>query len=147
MNIREANHSDIENNLLNLYIDGYNYHRDGRPDIFQSKDKSELIADLTDTINSSNILVIENSKKLLGYISYHIKEKHDKIMWIDELVVDKNSRHSGNGKRLVEKVKEIAKKEGCKRVEFCCWSFNQNAMDMYKHIGCNEQRVILEINL
>ena len=42
---------------------------------------------------------------------------------------------------------EIAKEEGCKRVEFCCWSFNQNAMNMYKHMGYKEQRVTLEMDL
>ena len=68
-------------------------------------------------------------------------------MWIDELVVYKDNRHSGNGKKLMEKIKEIAKKENCKRVEFCCWSFNQNAMEMYKHIGYKEQRSVLEMNL
>lgn len=146
MNFRNAKLEDI-GNLLDLYIDGFKYHYKGRPDVFLDKDEKKLKDDLMNTIHNSNVLILENNKKILGYVIYQIKEKHNKIMWIDELVVDKNSRKMGNGKNLMEKVKEIAKEEGCKRVEFCCWSFNQNAMDMYKHIGFKEQRVILEMDL
>lgn len=146
MNFRNAKLEDI-GNLLDLYIDGFKYHYKGRPDVFLDKDEKKLKDDLMNTIHNSNVLILENNKKILGYVIYQIKEKHNKIMWIDELVVDKNSRKMGNGKNLMEKVKERAKEEGCKRVEFCCWSFNQNAMDMYKHIGFKEQRVILEMDL
>lgn len=146
MNFRNAKLEDI-GNLLDLYIDGFKYHYKGRPDVFLDKDEKKLKDDLMNTIHNSNILILEKDQKILGYVIYQIKEKHNKIMWIDELVVDKNNRKMGNGKKLMEKVKEIAKEEGCKRVEFCCWSFNQNAMDMYKHIGFKEQRVILEMDL
>lgn len=47
----------------------------------------------------------------------------------------------------MDKIKEIAKAEECQRVEFCCWSFNKNAMNIYKHIGYKEQRVILEMDV
>lgn len=147
MNVRKAKLEDIGMNLLDLYIDGFKYHYNGRPDVFLDKDERNLKDDLINTINNSNILILEKDKKILGYVVYQIKEKNDKIMWIDELVVDKNNRHMGNGKKLMEKIEEIAKEAGCKRVEFCCWSFNQNAMDMYKHMGYKEQRVILEIDL
>lgn len=30
-------------------------------------------------------------------------------------------------KKKRDKIKEIAKQENCKRIELCCWSFNQNA--------------------
>ena len=68
-------------------------------------------------------------------------------MWIDQLVVDKNNRNLGYGSKLIEKIKDMAKEEDCKRVEFCCWSFNQNALNMYKHMGYEEQRVIFEMNV
>ena len=147
MNVRKAKLEDIETNLFDLYIDGFKYHYNGRPDVFKNKDEEELKNNLVETINNSNILILENDKKILAYVAYQIKEKHNKIMWIDELVVDKDNRNSGNGKKLMDKIKEIAKAEECKRVEFCCWSFNQNAMNMYKHIGYKEQRVILEMDV
>lgn len=147
MNIRKAKLEDIGMNLLDLYIDGFKYHYNSRPDVFLDKDERNLKDDLMNTINNSNILILEKDEKILGYVVYQIKEKNEKIMWIDELVVDKNNRHMGNGKKLMKKIEKIAKEEDCKRVEFCCWSFNQNAMDMYKHMGYKEQRVILEMDL
>ena len=147
MNVRKAKLEDIGMNLLDLYIDGFKYHYNGRPDVFLDKDERNLKDDLMNTINNSNLLILEKDEKILGYVVYQIKEKNEKIMWIDELVVDKNNRHMGNGKKLMKKIEKIAKEEDCKRVEFCCWSFNQNAMDMYKHMGYKEQRVILEMDL
>lgn len=147
MNIRKANLFDIENNLLNLYIDGFKFHYEGRKDIFSDKKESELKEELINKINSSNILVLEIENKILGYIAYQIKENHNRVMWIDQLVVDKNNRNLGYGSKLIEKIKDMAKEEDCKRVEFCCWSFNQNALNMYKHMGYEEQRVIFEMNV
>ena len=68
-------------------------------------------------------------------------------MWIDQIIIDKDNRCLGYGKMLIQSVKQIAKENECKRIEFCCWSFNKNAMEMYKHICCSEQRVIFEIDL
>lgn len=82
-----------------------------------------------------------------GYIAYHIKDKHDRILWIDQLVIDEKYRKQGYGKELVNKLKEIAKNEKCKRVELNCWSFNQDAKKMYMHIGFIEQKTTLEIDI
>ena len=49
--------------------------------------------------------------------------------------------YTGNTKKVAE---EIAKKEKCVRVEFCCWSFNKHANEIYNHLGFKEQRVIFE---
>lgn len=105
MNIRKARLEDVEKNLLNLYVDGFEYHHTGRPDIFPSRNRKELKEDLINTINNSHILVLEDNEEILGYVVYQLKEKRDKTLWIDELVVDKDNRHSGNGKKLMEKIK------------------------------------------
>lgn len=51
-----------------------------RPDVFKNKDEEELKNNLIETINNSNILILENNKKILAYVAYQIKEKHNKIM-------------------------------------------------------------------
>jgi len=147
MNIRKANLKDIENNLLNIYIEGFKYHYNGRSDIFSDKKDEELKNDLINTIKKNNILILENNEKIIGYIVYEIKEKYNKIMWIDQLVIDINYRHNGYGKILMDKVKDIAILEKCQRIEFNCWSFNKNAIDMYKHLGFKEQKIIFEIDI
>ena len=42
MNVRKAKLEDIETNLLDLYIDGFKYHYNKRPDVFKNKSKQEL---------------------------------------------------------------------------------------------------------
>lgn len=75
MIIRKAKLEDIGMNLLDLYIDGFKYHYNGRPYVFLDKDEKNLKDDLINTINNSNILILEKDKKILGYVAYHIKEK------------------------------------------------------------------------
>ena len=41
MDIRKAKLEDIDLNLLDLYIDGFKYHYNGRPDVFGNKDEQE----------------------------------------------------------------------------------------------------------
>lgn len=147
MNIRKAKFKDIENNLLNLYIQGFEYHKNIRPDIFSNKTKIGLKEELKTTINNSNLLVLEKKENVIGYIVYQIKEKHDKMIWVDQLIIDENNRRLGYGKLLLEKIKEIAKEKNCKRIELSCWAFNQNAIDMYEHIGYKKQKIVLEMEL
>ena len=146
MTIRKGTIEDLNNNLLNVYIEGFRYHYNGRSDIFTNKTDEELKEDLINDINNKNLLVIED-QLIIGYIIYKINDKHAKILWIDQLVIDERYRKKGYGKELYNKVKEIAKNECCKRIELSCWSFNENAIDMYKHIGFTNQREILEINI
>ena len=146
MTIRKANKEDINNNILNLYIHGFRFHYNGRPDIFRNKTDEELKESLLDELDKLTFLVLEDTS-IKGYIAYHIKDKRDKILWIDEFIIDEKFRHQGYGKMLIDKVIEIAKEEKCKRVELDVWSFNNNAIDMYKHIGFDKQREMLEINI
>ena len=57
--IKEADKEDINNGLLEVYIEGYRYHQNGRPDIFinLSDDtlKEEKTNSLIERINNSNI--------------------------------------------------------------------------------------------
>ena len=44
----------------------------------------------------------------------------------------------------MEQIKKIAKKEQVKRIELNVFSFNENAIKLYKKLGYKEQRIILE---
>ena len=47
----------------------------------------------------------------------------------------------------MEEVKNIALKNNCVRIELNCWIFNDNAINMYEHIGFKKQRIIYEMEL
>ena len=144
MEIRKVQKDDLNKGLVDVFIEGYRYHCDGRPDIFSHKSDDNLKEDLVKAIVNDSILVLEDEDKIVGYIDYEIREKHAKTIWVDQLVISEKCRGKGYGKKLMEEIARIAKEEGCERIELECWSFNDSALGMYKHLGFDEQRVKLE---
>lgn len=145
--IREATINDIDNGLLELFIEGYRYHQNGRPDIFQNLSIEELKVDLIKNFEILTTLILIENKIIVGYLSYKIKEKHTKKLEVDQLIIIKEFRHKGYGKILMDKAKDIAKETNCDRIELNCWIFNENALNMYEHIGYNRQRIIYELKI
>jgi len=143
--IRAAEIKDIEINLLNIFIKGYNLHHNNRPDKFSSRTNNDLRNILIESMNEEDFLVIEYKNKIIGYASYKIKEKNsNKFLWIDELVIDDDFQGRGFGKAIITKLEELSRKESCKSIEFCCWEFNKKAQEIYKYLDYKVQRVIYE---
>jgi len=147
MNIREANINDIDNGLLEVYIEGYNYHVNGRPDIFIELTNEQLRKDLEDILNYFPTIVVEENNRVVGYLTYKIKEKHTKKLDVDQLVILEQYRGKGYGKKLMNEIKRIAIEENCDRIELNCWMFNDKALGMYEHIGFDKQRIMYEMKL
>lgn len=146
MVIRDASIDDVNDGLLDLYIEGYRMHYGARKDIFNFKTNDELKEDLIDQLNDNIekfILIIEENR-IRGYASFQYKVRATRSLWIDELIIDKSCRNKGYGKTLLEEIKNRALENDCERVELNCWSFNEDALRFYKKIGYIEQRVILE---
>ena len=144
MIIREATIEDIDNNLLNLYIDGYNIHYEGRKDVFPNKSREELSTDLHRLVNDGNevVFVLIDNDKIVGYLAFEIK--HFNIMWIDQFIIDNEYRNKGYGKYFINEMFKYARKNNYKRVELNCWVFNNNAISFYEELGFREQRIIYE---
>lgn len=143
MEIRTATIKDLDD-LAVLFIEGYNYHKEGRKDIFLDKDEIKLKDELQKELEKEDvhILMLIDNNKVLGYMNYEIKKRSN--LWINEIIITKDYRGRGYSRLLIDKAFEVAREKGLKRVELDCWSFNQNAIDMYKYLGFNEQRVTLE---
>lgn len=145
--IKEATIKDIDKGLLKVFIEGYRYHQAGRPDIFANLSDEILKEDLIKNFEKLSTLIICDNDTIVGYLSYVIKERHTKKLDVDQLVIMEQYRGKGFGKKLMDKVKEIALKNNCGRVELNCWLFNENALSMYEHIGYERQRIIYELKL
>ena len=135
--------------MLKLYVDGYNMHKDNRPDYFSDKSVEELANTLKEELikNVKKYIVVETDNKIVGYCAIVYREKKIKTIWVDEFYIDSNYRKMGFGKKLIDKIKELGKENNSEKIELNCWSFNDNAFDFYKHIGFNEQRVIMEYDM
>ncbi|MEE0700110.1 MAG: GNAT family N-acetyltransferase [Bacilli bacterium] len=147
MIIREANLNDIDNGLLNVFIEGYRFHQNGRPDVFSNLSDDSLKKDLIDNLSKFTILILLDKEEIVGYLAYNIKEKHSKKIHIDQLIVTEKSRGHGYGKLLMNELIKIGKENNCERVELDCWTFNENALAMYEHIGFKKQRIMYEYDL
>lgn len=147
LKIREATLNDFDKGLLKVFIEGYRYHQNGRPDIFANLSDEELKNDLIQNFNRLTTLVILDDEKIVGYLSYIIKKRHTGKLDVDQLVILEEYRDQGLGKKLMEEAKKIAKENECDRIELNCWLFNENALNMYEHIGYNRQRIIYEMKL
>lgn len=145
--IREATLNDIDKGLLKVFIEGYRYHQNGRPDIFANLTAEELKNDLIQNFERLNTIVILEDENIVGYLSYIIKKRHTGKLDVDQLIILEQYRGKGLGKRLMDQAKKIALENGCDRIELNCWLFNENALNMYEHIGYNRQRIIYEMKL
>ena len=145
--IREGRIEDLEKGLLNVFIEGYRFHQNGRPDIFADISDEMLKQDLIKSMETLSTLVILDNEDVVGYIAYEIREKHSKKINVDQLVITEKYRKYGLGKKLMDAVKNIGIKEKCNRIELNCWMFNTNALAMYEHIGFDRQRIMYEMKL
>ena len=145
--IKEAKIEDVENGLLEVFIEGYRFHQNARPDIFLNLSDEELKQDLISNFEKFKTLIILKDEKIIGYLAYEFKGKHVTKLHVDQLVITAEERKQGYGKMLIEKVKDIAKENCCNRIILDCWCFNINAMSMYEHIGFDRQRIIYEMSI
>lgn len=145
--IREATFDDIDTGLLKVFIEGYRFHQNGRPDIFVNVSDEVLKENLIDSLNKQSVILIEVENVIAGYLAYQIKERQTKKLEVEELVVLEQFRGKGLGKALMNEAKSIAKKNSCNRIELNCWMFNTNALAMYEHIGFDRQRIIYEMKI
>lgn len=147
MIIRKVELKDIDKGLLDLYIERYRYHQNGRPDIFKVQTDEELANDFMRIFEKDSMIVLCNENEIIGYLSYKIKETSVKMMDIDQLVIKEGIRGKGFGKMLIEEAIKIAKDNNCVRIVFNCWTFNENALKIYDHLGFKRQRIMYEMSL
>lgn len=149
--IRLANINDISK-LDKLLYQVHKVHSDVRPDLFKAGEKKYNDEELKAIINdrSKPIFVYDEDDKILGYAFCVVSEHHEKSLinyknlYIDDLCVDENTRGKKIGQKLYEYVLEYAKTIGCYNVTLNVWADNKNALEFYKHIGMNVQKIGME---
>lgn len=145
--IRKATNQDIDNGLLEAFIDGYQFHQEGRPDIFKIQSEEELKDKLLKDLERLEVLVAVHKNEVVGYLAYEIQEKHSKNLYIDQLAIRESFRDKGFGRKLMDEAKKIATDIQCKRIVFNAWTFNEKALSIYDHMGFHRQRILYEMDL
>lgn len=97
-----------------------------------------------------HILVARDNNNVLGFVNFSVRRvimHPNPSGLIDELIVLKNSRGMGIGKRLMETAIDKCRRLGCGEVEVGTEKSNKNAREFYKALGFEEDAVLLELDL
>ena len=143
MTIRLANENDIDS-ILDLLSQVLDLHYNLRPDLFikgkTKYDKTTLKSMLND-INKPIYVAIENDK-LIAYCFCIIKENkadnhivNSKTLYIDDLCVDKDYRSKHIGQKILDYIKEEAKRLNADYITLNVWEGNDTAKVFYEHNG------------
>lgn len=121
--------------------------------------REEMIKFDLEEVNSNNgksYLAVEDEKAIGLIMGYIVKyEKSDYLDYkcpkkgrISELIVSKNTRSKGIGRKLMNKMEEYFKSNECKYISVEVFSYNENGIRFYKnnnyHTRCID--MIKEIN-
>ena len=150
MKIRKAKKSD-EKRVVELFKE-YDVHEnnlDKRHQISSKKEATELFNKL---INSkiAVLLVLEVEDIVQGLIS---GEYRDTLMGkncsIHQIIISKNVRGKGYGKKLMKEFENYFKKKGCKSVQSFVLIKNKKVLDFYKKLkySFNEEGFIIRKKL
>lgn len=92
---------------------------------------------------SVNALVACEGDEVLGIALYYTScvstFSGKKILTLEDIYVDENSRMSGIGRGFFEALRKIAKEENCCKIEWKCQSWNINAGNFYKLMGSKQE--------
>ena len=150
MIIRKAELKDIDA-ILDLLSQVLEIHAEMRPDIFQTGKTKYTKEALARKIENEMIYVAEEDKKVIGHLFLELQSTENnnnmkplKILYIDDICVDKNHTNGGVGSKLFDFVKEKAKDLGCYEITLNFWEGNKNAEKFYLNKGFKTKSKILE---
>ena len=143
--IRDASEEDIPPILKLLY-------ELGRPEPVDEKEikifKNKIQDYFIDPLKL--IIVAEKDSKILGLVSIILLQRlnHGKFeMYIPELVVTKEYRYYGIGKRLIKYCIELAKKKNCYRIRLESGNQRTESHQFYKSLGFEQSSLSFNKNL
>lgn len=102
----------------------------------QNVDIQNRLKQILANIDNCVYVAIENGKIvgwIHGFFSYRIESEF--FVEIGGLVVDKNYRKNGIGKKLVDKVIEWSKSKNCEKVRVRCNVIRKESHKFYENIG------------
>jgi ribosomal protein S18 acetylase RimI-like enzyme len=94
------------------------------------------------------LLVAEGQGEVVGLLTLHLRRTlfHPApVALIDELVVDRDWRGQGVGRRLVEEAIRAARARGVCEIEVSTEPSNQAAQAFYRRLGFSHQAVLMEL--
>lgn len=129
----------------------HDIHVNIRPDIFKKVDNSLPKDYFIKAVENNNLIVATLDSSIIGYCEFQIKENNNpnnikrKILFIDSLGIEKNTRNKGLGKEFFKQIKVFAKENNCTRIELGVDYTNANAIGFYTSMGMNIRMLRMEL--
>ncbi|MCK4553173.1 GNAT family N-acetyltransferase [Candidatus Pacearchaeota archaeon] len=136
MKIRKIKDTEFED-FYSLKIEGIKYFRKISGEKIPTT-KAKLKKEFAKRINDKEVFLyfLENKKKIIGYIDFNIwKKMHTPTSYLNDLVIKKEFRRKGYGKKLTKWFISFSKKKGVKRIGLGTRVENKKALKLYKKLG------------
>lgn len=153
MEIRRATEKDAAK-LFDLLATVQALHAEGRPDIFKAgatKYTHEQIISIVNNDLTPVFVLVDDKDEAVGYAFCSIQEEKatenlyaQRMLYIDDLCVEKSLRGQGYGKKIYAFVFEKAKEYRCNRLTLNVWHLNQSALKFYEKLGMNPLKTTME---
>ena len=154
MIIRPAENRDIPR-IYEMLGQILRLHARLRPDVFRPDREKFTPEELEELFKRCDrpSFVAEEDGKCVGYALCEIKTPKDpqmierKVLYLDDLCVDKSKRGHGAGKAIVEFLLAYAKEIGADSLELNLWECNADAAAFYEKMGFATQSRHMEITI
>ncbi|MEP7145548.1 MAG: GNAT family N-acetyltransferase [bacterium] len=106
-----------------------------------SKAKRRLIRDAFSKKPPFRILLAEVNKSIYGYAIYFFTYSSflsRKTLYLEDIFISENYRNQGLGKLFFEKLRFIAKRNKCGRMEWVVLEWNIEAIKFYEKLGASQ---------
>jgi len=136
MKIRKIKNTEFEE-FYNLKLEGIKYFRKISKEKIPIK-KIKLKKQFLESINNKEAFLyfLEDNKKILGYLDFNIwKKSNIPTSYINDLIIKKEFRRKGYGKKLTQWFISFSKKKGVKRIGLGTRIENKKALRLYKKLG------------
>ncbi|RPI52290.1 MAG: GNAT family N-acetyltransferase, partial [Acidobacteria bacterium] len=129
-------------------------HVQSRPDHFRQTQVPELAKWYKSLLEkpTARIWIAEEQDEAVGYVLAMFQRLPENPFtraraWceIDQIAVESNHRRRGIGRALVLRAIAEARAEGIQRVEASCWSFNDQAHEVFRRLGFAPKAVRYEL--
>ena len=151
--VRRAKVEDIPR-ILELLVQVDMVHHNGRPDLFKgpaTKYNADELKEILADDEKPVFVCVDDEGYVMGHAFCMFKQRFGhavqteiKTLYIDDICVDEACRGKGVGRTLYEAVKSFATREGCYNITLNVWTCNPGAMQFYKSMGMEEQKIGME---
>lgn len=128
-------------------------HVNWRPDLFVSVEEVISREAFQKMIEEKAIYVARDGETILGYSQFSIAEKinpsmrYRKVLTIDAICVDENSRGIGVGTLLLNFFKKLGKENGCTDMSLTVNEENKQAINLYEKFGMRVKNIAYSMQL